>query len=227
MFRKILPLFLAVSALFFAACGSNEEAHTAAQPEAPAPVLGEAVSTPRSAAEVPAGVEQVVDVRVVLHTSKGPIEGTLYATKVPVTVANFLNLAQRGYYDGLRFHRVIKDFMIQGGDPNGTGTGGPGYQFEDEIRRTLRHNGPGVFSMANSGPGTNGSQFFITHVATPWLDNRHTVFGKVTKGQRVVNAIRQGDTIERIEILDATDALFAEQAGRIAQWNARLAQLGY
>ncbi|MGB0258888.1 MAG: peptidylprolyl isomerase, partial [Coraliomargarita sp.] len=177
MFRKTLPLFLATIALFFAACGTNEDAHSAAQPEAEAPVLGKpAESTPR------AGVEQVVDVRIILHTSEGDIEATLYATKTPVTVANFLNLAQRGYYDGLTFHRVIKDFMIQGGDPRGNGTGGPGYKFEDEIRRTLRHDGPGVFSMANSGPGTNGSQFFITHVETSWLNNKNTVFGRVTKG---------------------------------------------
>lgn len=222
MFRKTLPLFLAIAALFFAACGSNEQARSTAQPEPEAPVLG----TSKSAA-VPAGAEQVVDVRIVMHTSRGGIEATLYATRTPVTVANFLNLAQRGYYDGLTFHRVIKDFMIQGGDPNGNGTGGPGYTFEDEIRRTLRHNGPGVFSMANSGPGTNGSQFFITHLETPWLDNRHTVFGQVTSGQRVVNSIRQGDTIERIEILDAADALFREQADRLTVWNARLSRLGY
>ena len=221
MFRRIAPVFVAIAALFFVACGSNEKARSAAQSESEAPVLGQAAPAQT------AGVEQVVDVRIILHTSEGPIEATLYATKTPVTVANFLNLAQRGYYDGLTFHRVIKDFMIQGGDPYGNGTGGPGYQFEDEIRRTLRHNGPGVFSMANSGPGTNGSQFFITHVATPWLDNRHTVFGEVTKGQRVVDSIRQGDTIERIEILDPTDALFREQADRIGAWNARLAAQGY
>ncbi len=223
MSRKLLPILCSFAILFFAACGSNEEARSAAQPEVEAPVLGE----PSAPVKAPAGVEQVVDVRIVMQTSKGDIEGVLYATKTPVTVANFLNLARRGYYDGLTFHRVIKDFMIQGGDPRGNGTGGPGYKFEDEIRRTLRHDGPGVFSMANSGPRTNGSQFFITHVQTPWLDNRHTVFGKVTKGQRVVNAIRQGDAIERIEILDATDALFEEQAGRINEWNARLAELGY
>lgn len=130
--------------------------------------------------------------------------------RTPMTVANFVGLAEgtinhsrRGqtrFYDGLTFHRVIDDFMIQGGDPEGTGRGGPGYRFPDEFDPELRHDGPGVLSMANSGPGTNGSQFFITHVATPWLDGRHTVFGHVVAGQEVVDAIRQGDRITRIEI---------------------------
>ena len=130
-----------------------------------------------------------------------------------MTVANFVGLAEgtkhysktggapadangASYYDGLNFHRVIADFMIQGGCPLGTGTGGPGYKFPDEIDTTLKHTGPGIFSMANSGPGTNGSQFFITHKATPWLDGRHTVFGHVVKGQDVVNAIAKGDKIK-------------------------------
>ena len=118
------------------------------------------------------------DIRIIVKTSKGDIEGTLYPSKTPVTVANFLNLAKRGYYDGITFHRVIPDFMIQGGDPTGTGRGGPGYTFEDECRPDLKHDKPGVFSMANTGrPVTNGSQFFITHVPTPWLDGKHTVFG--------------------------------------------------
>ena len=163
------------------------------------------------------------DIRIIVKTSKGDIEGTLYPSKAPVTVANFLNLAKRGYYDGITFHRVIPDFMIQGGDPTGTGRGGPGYTFEDECRPDLKHDKPGIFSMANTGrPVTNGSQFFITHVPTPWLDGKHTVFGAVTNGQDVVNAIKQGDTILKIEILDSPDALFEGQKARIAKWDAAL-----
>ena len=139
-----------------------------------------------------------------------------------MTVANFLNLAKRGYYDGLTFHRVIANFMIQGGDPTGTGRGGPGYQFEDEIHPALRHTQAGLLSMANAGRGTNGSQFFVTHNATPWLDGKHTIFGKVTKGQSVVDAIQQGATINRIDVLGSTVALFKEQQQRIAQWNTAL-----
>jgi len=159
------------------------------------------------------------DIRIMLNTDKGAIEGTIYADKVPMTAANFLNLAKRGYYDGIKFHRVIPDFMIQGGDPTGTGGGGPGYKFGDEIHPSLKHTTPGIFSMANAGPGTNGSQFFITHVATPWLDGKHTVFGNVTKGQDVVNAIRQGDKIKNIEVLDSTDDLFTSQRGQLDKWN--------
>ena len=162
------------------------------------------------------------DIRIIVKTSKGDIEGTLYATKAPVTVANFLNLAKRGYYDGITFHRVISNFMIQGGDPTGTGSGGPGYRFEDEVKTGLKHDKPGIFSMANAGPGTNGSQFFITHVPTPHLDGKHTVFGYVTKGQDVVNAVQQGDSIVKIEVLDPTDALFEAQKDRIAEWNKSL-----
>jgi peptidyl-prolyl cis-trans isomerase B (cyclophilin B) len=165
----------------------------------------------------------MTDIRIVLKTSKGEIEGILFASKTPVTVANFLNLARRGYYDGVPFHRVIADFMIQGGDPTGTGRGGPGYTFENECRPDLKHDKPGVFSMANTGqPVSNGSQFFVTHVATPWLDGKHTVFGQVTKGQDVVNAIKQGDKIEKIEVLDSPDALFEEEKTRIAAWDAAL-----
>ena len=164
------------------------------------------------------------DIRIILTTNKGPIEATLLASQTPVTVANFLNLATRGYYNGLAFHRVIPDFMIQGGDPEGSGRGGPGYRFEDECKPELKHEQPGIFSMANAGPGTNGSQFFITHVATPWLDGKHTVFGSVTKGQDVVNAIKQGDKIEKIEILDSTDDLFEAQKKRIDEWNEVLSK---
>jgi peptidyl-prolyl cis-trans isomerase B (cyclophilin B) len=162
------------------------------------------------------------DIHIILHTSRGDIEGTIFASKVPMTAANFLNLAKRGYYDGLTFHRVIDNFMVQGGDPTGSGSGGPGYKFGDEINPLLKHTKPGIFSMANAGPGTNGSQFFITHVPTPWLDGKHTVFGEVTKGQEVVNAIRQGDTITKIGVQDSTDELFAAQKGQLDKWNAAL-----
>ena len=162
------------------------------------------------------------DIRIIVKTSKGDIEGTLFASKAPITVANYLNLAKRGYYDGLTFHRVIPNFMIQGGDPDGTGGGGPGYTFEDEVKTGLKHDKPGIFSMANRGPGTNGSQFFITHVPTPWLDGKHTVFGEVTKGQDVVNAIEQGDKIVKIEILDSPDALFEAEKAKITEWNKKL-----
>lgn len=172
-----------------------------------------------SATDAKAGVS---DVRIVITTSKGDIEAKILASKVPITAANFLNLAKRHYYDGIVFHRVIADFMIQGGDPTGTGRGGPGYKFGDEFRADLKHAGPGVFSMANSGPRTNGSQFFITHGATPHLNGKHSVFGNVTKGQDVVNKIAKGDKIVSIKILDSTDALFAAQADKLKGWNATL-----
>lgn len=160
-----------------------------------------------------------------IQTNKGTIEIELTPEKTPVTVANFVNLAQHGYYNGISFHRVISDFMIQGGDPTGTGAGGPGYRFEDEFDASLRHDGPGVLSMANAGPGTNGSQFFITHVATPWLDGKHSVFGKVIKGQEVVNAIKQGDKIEKVTITGDTTALFnnPKVKEKLAGWNDALA----
>ena len=160
----------------------------------------------------------------VFTTARGPIRVQLFADKAPVTVANFVNLARRGFYDGLGFHRVIADFMIQGGCPKGTGTGGPGYRFEDECRADLRHDKPGVLSMANAGPGTNGSQFFITHVPTPWLDGRHTVFGAVegAADQAVVDAVRGGDRIESVRIEGDAEALLAAQAGRVADWNKAL-----
>ncbi len=146
------------------------------------------------------------------NTSKGEILVALEYKKTPGTVGNFVALAEGNlensakpqgtpYYNGLKFHRVIPDFMIQGGCPQGTGSGNPGYQFDDEFHADLKHDAPGVLSMANAGPGTNGSQFFITHIETPWLDNKHTVFGKVVEGQDVVNAVAQGDEIEGIEIV--------------------------
>ncbi len=134
-----------------------------------------------------------------IATNRGTIKLQLHDDKTPKTVANFEKLAGDGFYDGLAFHRVIADFMVQGGCPQGTGTGGPGYSFEDEFHPDLKHDGPGVLSMANSGPNTNGSQFFITHVATPWLDGNHSVFGKVIEGQDVVNAIQQGDKMEKVK----------------------------
>ncbi|MCY3901251.1 MAG: peptidylprolyl isomerase [Caldilineaceae bacterium] len=135
-----------------------------------------------------------------IQTSRGDIVIDLYADKVPNTVNNFVALARDGFYDGVSFHRVIADFMVQGGDPTGSGRGGPGYRFNDEFHPELVHDGPGVLSMANAGPNTNGSQFFITHVATNWLDNKHSVFGRVRSGQDVVDAIRQGDVMEKVEI---------------------------
>jgi len=153
-----------------------------------------------------------------LDTDRGPIRIELYPDKAPLTVANFVNLAQRGFYDGLDFHRVINDFMVQGGCPQGTGTGGPGYKFEDEANNGVAHE-RGVLSMANAGPNTNGSQFFITHVATPWLNGKHTVFGKVVDGLDVVDAVRQGDKIKSLKIEGDAAAVLAAKADRVADWN--------
>lgn len=165
-----------------------------------------------------------MSIQAIIETSKGTIRVNLQPEKTPVTVANFVNLARRGFYDGLSFHRVIADFMIQGGCPQGTGTGGPGYRFEDEFDPELRHSSPGKLSMANAGPGTNGSQFFITHVPTPWLDDAHTIFGEVAGegDQSVVNAIAQGDSITSITIEGDADALLVAQAERISEWNSAL-----
>ena len=138
-------------------------------------------------------------------TARGTIELELYYDKTPKTVANFEKLANSKFYDGVTFHRVIPDFMIQGGDPTGTGRGGPGYTFEDEFHPDLKHDGPGVLSMANAGPNTNGSQFFITHVPCPWLDGHHTVFGRTIKGQDVVDSIKQGDVMESVRVVDVKD----------------------
>ncbi len=155
-------------------------------------------------------------------TSRGPIKIELFADKAPLTVANFVNLAKRGFYDGLNFHRVIADFMIQGGCPEGSGRGGPGYRFEDEANNGVRHD-RGVLSMANAGPNTNGSQFFITHVATPWLDGKHTVFGKVIEGLDVVDSVAQGDVINKVTLEGDVDAVLAAKADRVAEWNKILA----
>ena len=155
-------------------------------------------------------------------TDRGAIKVELYPDKAPLTVANFVNLAKRGFYDGLNFHRVIPDFMIQGGCPQGTGTGGPGYKFEDETKNGVAHE-RGVLSMANAGPNTNGSQFFITHVATPWLDGKHTVFGQVVSGIEAVDAVKQGDKIKSVAIEGDADAALAAKADRVAEWNKILA----
>ncbi|MCU0824419.1 MAG: peptidylprolyl isomerase [Leptospira sp.] len=159
--------------------------------------------------------------KAVIKTSRGDINIEFFEDKTPNTVANFVNLAKRKFYDGLKFHRVIADFMIQGGCPLGTGTGGPGYKFRDEFDSSLKHNKPGILSMANAGPGTNGSQFFITHVPTPWLDGKHTVFGSVVSDadQKVVNSIAQGDKIESITIIGDESELFAVAKPYLDEWN--------
>jgi len=157
-----------------------------------------------------------------INTNKGTIKLNLFYDLVPVTVSNFVNLSNRGYYNNLKFHRVIDNFMVQTGCPLGTGTGGPGYNFEDEFHSSLKHDKPGVLSMANSGPGTNGSQFFITHLETTWLDNHHSVFGLITDhSQDIVNSICQDDTISSIDImgdLESNDQIDA----RISEWNSIL-----
>jgi peptidyl-prolyl cis-trans isomerase B (cyclophilin B) len=138
-----------------------------------------------------------------IETSRGTIVAELFADVAPVTVNNFVFLAKDGFYDGTQFHRVIDDFMIQGGDPTGTGRGGPGYRFADELKAGYAKHQVGSLSMANAGPNTNGSQFFITHIATDWLNGKHTVFGQVKSGQEIVNAVRQGDVIKTITISEA------------------------
>ena len=163
-----------------------------------------------------------------IHTPKGDIRLNLFPEKTPLTVLNFVNLAKRGYYNGLTFHRVIRDFMIQGGGPLGNGTGGPGYKFKDEFSPDLRHSKPGMLSMANAGPNTNGSQFFITHVPTPWLDDKHSIFGTVVddKDQAVVNSIVGGDKIDSIAV-DGDYVKLAEQyKDQLAAWNKVLEQGG-
>jgi cyclophilin family peptidyl-prolyl cis-trans isomerase len=141
--------------------------------------------------------------QAIIETDRGTITLDLLTDEAPLTVANFKNLADAGFYDGITFHRVLPDFMIQGGDPTGTGRGGPGYKFKDEKSALkVKHSGPGTLSMANAGPNTNGSQFFITHKATPWLDGKHAVFGRVVEGQDVVDAIRQGDTMRSVKVVE-------------------------
>ena len=164
------------------------------------------------------------DLQAHIVTGRGTIHLQLFAEQTPMTVANFVNLALRKFYDGLTFHRVIPDFMIQGGCPEGSGRGGPGYRFEDEIVSSLKHDRPGVLSMANAGPGTNGSQFFITHVATPWLDGKHTVFGRVLgpEDQAVVDAVRAGEKVGSITIRGDHAPLFEKLHARLERWNQTL-----
>jgi peptidyl-prolyl cis-trans isomerase B (cyclophilin B) len=169
------------------------------------------------------------DIRIVIHTAKGDIEATLFPSKAPVTVANFLNLASRKFYDGLTFHRVVPRFVIQGGDPVGTGSGGPGYRFENEVHPSLSHVNIGSLAMANAGPNTNGSQFYVTieslrpeHVKM--LDGSYSIFGQVTGGLEVTTKIAQGDKIQSVDVLDSTDDLFAEQKTRLKEWNKILDQ---
>jgi peptidyl-prolyl cis-trans isomerase B (cyclophilin B) len=159
-----------------------------------------------------------------IHTEKGDIRLTLFPDQAPLTVLSFVNLATRGFYDGLTFHRVIPDFMIQGGCPLGTGTGGPGYRFKDEFDPSLKHDKPGILSMANAGPGTNGSQFFITHVPTPWLDNKHAVFGSVVdeSDQKVIDSIRMGDRITSVTIEGDFTALAEVHKDDLDKWNKAL-----
>ena len=146
--------------------------------------------------------------KIQIQTARGNITIEMFEDEAPNTVANMISLIERGYYDGLNFHRVIPDFMIQGGCPHGTGTGGPGYDFDDECTPDRRHDSAGVLSMANAGPGTNGSQFFITHGPTPHLDGKHTVFGKVTEGQEVVDEIKQGDEMQTVVVLQKRDHVY-------------------
>ena len=162
---------------------------------------------------MPIEATQTNDLTAIFKTTKGVIRVTLFPEEAPLAVANLVNLAQRGYYDGLKFHRVIANFMIQGGDPLGTGTGGPGYQFADEFSPLRRHDSAGTLSMANSGPRTNGSQFFITHGPTPHLDDVHTVYGKVSSGQDVVDAIAQNDVMSDLGYWEITDRAMLAAAG--------------
>ena len=163
-------------------------------------------------------------IKVCLKTNKGDINLNLFADKAPMTVANFVNLVKRKYYDGLIFHRVIPNFMIQGGCPQGIGSGGPGYKFGDECRKDTKHDKPGILSMANAGPKTNGSQFFITHIATAWLDGMHTVFGEVCSDadMDIVNEIDQGDKIISATVSGDFNEVLSAQADKVSEWNATL-----
>ena len=173
----VLTMIMMLSMLFLTACAGNQAA-----PQTPAPAKQAEQAQPPAQ---PAGKNSIAT----FETSKGTFKVELFEDKTPLTAKNFIDLTNKGFYNGLIFHRVIDNFMIQGGDPNGNGTGGPGYTIPDEFRQDLKHSGPGFLSMANRGPNTGGSQFFITLVPTPWLDGKHTVFGKVVEGLEVVQAI--------------------------------------
>ena len=182
-------------------------------------------ATPAAAAAT--ATASLKDIRIVLHTDSGEVDATLFASKAPLTVANFLNLAQQHFYDGLKFHRVIPGFMSQGGDPQGTGVGGPGYTFPDEPNGDRRFDKAGVFAMANRGKDTNGSQFFITHNAVAHLNDgagagHYTIFGQVTKGQDLVTNMGQSDHIKSIDILDPTAPIFAAESKQIGEWNSEI-----
>lgn len=206
-----------VAGLFFSACSNPSDqtsaplslsstSTTASQTESTTQQLVD--TNQGKAMKTLADFEQIAATQVTLYTTKGEITFEVYPDKVPLTVQNFLNLAQDGFYDGIVFHRVIADFMAQAGDPQtkqpGTeamwGSGGPGYEIADEFDETLKHDGPGIVSMANRGPNTGGSQFFITYGATPWLDGKHAVFGKVTTGIDVLEQITEGDVIEKVTL---------------------------
>lgn len=211
---KTIVAFLLVSLLMIVACKPKENTETTQTETTPATETKQTTPPPTPSTEQglirgikPAEMLELIanakfdkDIDATFETNKGNINVTLYATKTPKTVANFLGLVDKGFYNGLTFHRVIPDFMIQGGCPLGNGRGNPGYKFEDEFVADLKHNAPGVLSMANSGPNTNGSQFFITHKETPWLDGKHTVWGKVksAEDQKVVNSIVMGDQILKV-----------------------------
>lgn len=160
-----------------------------------------------------------LDLRITMKTTRGDINLKLFPEVAPFTTVNMVTLASNGFYDGLKFHRVISDFMIQGGDPTGTGAGGPGYKFKDEFNKDYTFNRPGILAMANSGPNTNGSQFFITHVETPWLNMKHTIFGEVvsSQDQDVVNAIKQGDIINSIVVTGDVDSFLEQHQELVSQ----------
>lgn len=171
-----------------------------------------------------AKLEKQYNLTAIIKTTKGDINLTLKPEVAPVTVANFVNLGKRGYYNGIKFHRVIADFMVQGGDPTGTGAGGPGYNFKDEFVQGVEFTKPGILAMANAGKNTNGSQFFITHVPTDWLNYKHTIFGEVVSAedQKVVNAIAQGDVMNEVVIEGDVDAFLVEVKEAVDQFNSAL-----